>query len=70
MPAQLVPVSPGAAAAIDLGRPVILIGRHPECDARVELPQVSRRHLFKMLLRAPAANGAVNSVLQRVLPLV
>jgi predicted component of type VI protein secretion system len=27
-----------------LQRPVILIGRHPECDIRLDAPQISRRH--------------------------
>jgi pSer/pThr/pTyr-binding forkhead associated (FHA) protein len=25
-------------------RPVLLIGRHPDCDVRLDLPQISRRH--------------------------
>jgi pSer/pThr/pTyr-binding forkhead associated (FHA) protein len=29
---------------VALQRPVVLVGRHPECDARIELPQISRRH--------------------------
>jgi hypothetical protein len=44
MPAQLVPLSDGAGPTIPLQRPVVLIGRHPECDVRIELPQISRRH--------------------------
>lgn len=46
MPPRLVPLNPAAAAgpAISLQRPVVLIGRHPECDARIDSPQVSRRH--------------------------
>jgi predicted component of type VI protein secretion system len=44
MPARLVPLSDGAAAPIVLHRPVLLIGRHPECDVRLDRPQVSRRH--------------------------
>jgi pSer/pThr/pTyr-binding forkhead associated (FHA) protein len=27
-----------------IARPVILIGRHPECDVRLDSPQISRRH--------------------------
>jgi predicted component of type VI protein secretion system len=27
-----------------LQRPVLLVGRHSECDVRIELPQISRRH--------------------------
>jgi predicted component of type VI protein secretion system len=44
MPARLVPLTSGAAPPIVLERPVILIGRHPECDIPLNLPQVSRRH--------------------------
>jgi pSer/pThr/pTyr-binding forkhead associated (FHA) protein len=25
-------------------RPVLLVGRHPECDVRIDLPKISRRH--------------------------
>ncbi len=44
MPARLVPVVPGAAPTIPLQRPVVLIGRHSECDVRIDLPQISERH--------------------------
>ena len=44
MPARLVPLTPGAAPAIAVHRPVLLIGRHPECDVRIDLPKISRRH--------------------------
>ena len=44
MPARLVPLSAGAAPTIAVQRPVVLIGRHPECDVRVDLPKISRRH--------------------------
>jgi|SRR5579864_1777184 len=44
MSARLVPLSAGAAPVVWLQRPVLLIGRHPECDVRLDLPQVSRRH--------------------------
>ena len=46
MSARLVPLSLGPADApvISLQRPVILVGRHPECDVRIDVPQVSRRH--------------------------
>jgi pSer/pThr/pTyr-binding forkhead associated (FHA) protein len=43
MPARLLPLTPGKAA-IPLERPVVLIGRHPECDFQIALPQISRRH--------------------------
>lgn len=44
MSARLVPVSPGIAPQIVLQRPVLLIGRHPECDIRIDSPKISRRH--------------------------
>ena len=44
MSARLVPVSPGIAPQISLQRPVLLIGRHPECDIRIDSPKISRRH--------------------------
>ena len=44
MPARLVPLSPGRRPVIPLQRPVLLVGRHPECDVRIDLPKVSRRH--------------------------
>jgi len=44
MSAQLVPLSGVSAPTIPLQRPVLLIGRHPECDVRLEVSRVSRRH--------------------------
>jgi pSer/pThr/pTyr-binding forkhead associated (FHA) protein len=44
MPARLVPLKADSAPIVWLQRPVVLIGRHPECDVRIDLPQVSRRH--------------------------
>ena len=44
MSAQLVPLNPGSAPAVLISRPVILIGRHAECDVRIDSPQISRRH--------------------------
>jgi hypothetical protein len=44
MPARLVPLNDPNGAPIPLQRPVLLIGRHPECDVRLERPQISRRH--------------------------
>lgn len=41
---QLTPLLKGSLNAIPLHRPVLLIGRHPECDFRIDLPKVSRRH--------------------------
>ena len=44
MSAQLSPLSGGAFPTIPLQRPVLLIGRHPDCDVRLDLPKISRRH--------------------------
>lgn len=44
MPARLFPLNAEAQLAISLGRPVLLVGRHPECDVRLDRPQISRRH--------------------------
>ena len=44
MPARLVPLTTGREPIVLLQRPVILIGRHSECDVRLDLPQISRRH--------------------------
>src|SRR5258708_3501837 len=44
MSVQLVPIKAGSAPPVPITRPVILIGRHPECDSRPGSPQVSRRH--------------------------
>jgi predicted component of type VI protein secretion system len=41
---RIVPFVKGAAPIISLYRPVLLIGRHAECDVRIESPKVSRRH--------------------------
>ena len=44
MSAQLIPIHAGPSPAIPVARPVILVGRHPDCDCRIDVPQVSRRH--------------------------
>jgi pSer/pThr/pTyr-binding forkhead associated (FHA) protein len=41
---QLTPVEKGYAPTIPLHRPVLLIGRHTECDIRIDLAKISRRH--------------------------
>jgi pSer/pThr/pTyr-binding forkhead associated (FHA) protein len=42
VPMRLV-MQPGAAI-IDVDRPDVVVGRHTECDVRLPLPDVSRRH--------------------------
>lgn len=44
MPARLVPLRPGLGPSIALERPVVLVGRHGDCDAQIIHPRVSRRH--------------------------
>jgi pSer/pThr/pTyr-binding forkhead associated (FHA) protein len=41
---RLSPLIRGSAPFIVLQRPVLLIGRHPECDVRINSPKISRRH--------------------------
>lgn len=44
MPAQLNPLTISGAPPISLNRPVVFVGRHPECDVQLLLPEISRRH--------------------------
>ena len=44
MSVRLVPLTAGEGPIVALQRPVVLIGRHPECDVRLDKPEVSRRH--------------------------
>ena len=44
MATRLVPLKPGTFPTISVQRPVMLVGRHPECDVRIDLPKISRRH--------------------------
>lgn len=41
---QLIPIDKGNIPPIPVQRPLILIGRHPECDVRIDLSKISRRH--------------------------
>src|SRR6516162_7713073 len=42
MPAQLVSLDDGPSILLD--KPILLIGRHPECDILIDSRKVSRRH--------------------------
>src|SRR5437660_8945692 len=42
MPAQLVALSDGPSIWLD--KPVLLLGRHPECDIQIDSRKISRRH--------------------------
>ncbi|MHB1426108.1 MAG: FHA domain-containing protein [Gemmataceae bacterium] len=42
MPAQLVALDEGPSILLD--KPILLLGRHPECDIQIESRKVSRRH--------------------------
>src|SRR5690242_12566009 len=42
MPAQLVALDNGASILLD--KPILLVGRHPECDIQIDSRKISRRH--------------------------
>lgn len=42
MPARLVPQDGGPEILMD--RAMVIVGRHPSCDARLDSPRISRRH--------------------------
>jgi len=42
MPAQLVALRDGPNILID--KPILLLGRHPECDIQIDSRKISRRH--------------------------
>jgi predicted component of type VI protein secretion system len=42
MPAQLMALTEGPSILLD--KPILLLGRHPECDIQLESRKVSRRH--------------------------
>lgn len=41
---KLTPLIKGSGPSILLQRPIYLVGRHRECDLRLDLPKISRRH--------------------------
>jgi pSer/pThr/pTyr-binding forkhead associated (FHA) protein len=41
---KLTPLAQRGGPVILVQRPILLIGRHPECDLRLDLPKISRRH--------------------------
>ena len=42
MPAQLLALTDGPSIVLD--KPILLLGRHPECDIQIDSRKVSRRH--------------------------
>src|SRR5262245_47431880 len=42
MPAKLVALNEGPSILLD--KPILLLGRHPECDIQIESRKISRRH--------------------------
>jgi predicted component of type VI protein secretion system len=42
MPAQLVALTDGPSILLD--KPILLFGRHPECDIQIDSRKISRRH--------------------------
>jgi predicted component of type VI protein secretion system len=42
MPAQLLALTDGPSLVLD--KPILLLGRHPECDIQIDSRKVSRRH--------------------------
>src|SRR5215813_6085880 len=42
MPAQLVSLMHGPSILVD--KPILLVGRHPECDIQLDSRKISRRH--------------------------
>src|SRR5688500_20383033 len=42
MPAQLLALDNSASIMLD--KPILLVGRHPECDIQIDSRKISRRH--------------------------
>src|SRR6516165_3040937 len=42
MPAQLMALNDGPSILLD--KPILLLGRHPECDIQIDSRKISRRH--------------------------
>ncbi len=52
MTAQLVAISEGPS--IVLNKPIVLLGRHSECDVQIESQKISRKHCCIILLKDKA----------------
>lgn len=44
MPARLIPLDESSGGPIPIDQPIVLVGRHPEVDFRIESGLISRRH--------------------------
>jgi len=42
MPAELIALNEGPSILVD--KPILLLGRHPECDIQIDSRKISRRH--------------------------
>lgn len=49
MPARLVPLGEGPPISMD--RPIVFVGRHADCDIRIDSKKISRRHCCIVQLR-------------------
>ncbi len=47
---RLIPLEPGQGEEIQFDRPILLVGRHEECDILLESRKVSRKHCILALL--------------------
>ena len=52
MTAQLVAISEGPS--IVLNKPILLLGRHEECDVQIDSQKISRKHCCIILLKDKA----------------
>jgi len=47
---RLIPLEPGQGAEINFDRPILLVGRHEECDILLDSRKVSRKHCIVALM--------------------